>query len=333
MTASPSVRRLAILATALAAGHAAPALATENGQVRALLGAPSYELATPQFPGLYGQLWYQHYNANTLRDNNGDDVARSVTVPGVGTVPVKVKAKVRADVIVPRLTLITDQLVADGRLGFSVALPVVEQTTTVSLSSAVPALAPTLDAAGASQSGRTHGQADIELSSFVDWQGEESRFAAGFAVNAPTGEYNKDRAVNIGTGNYWTVKPLIVASRVFENGLQLGARGTYSINTKNRDTEVRSGQYVHVDWAAVVPVAEQWRVGVQGFVLKQTTKDRGPDVSEDGNKVQTLGLGPTLAYLSEDGIWALDAKVMKEFEVRNRPEGYVSWLRLNVRLD
>ena len=80
-------------------------------------------------------------------------------------------------------------------------------------------------------------------------------------------------------------------------------------------------------------LGDLWRLGVQGFVLTQTTKDKGTGVADDGNKVQTLGLGPTVAYLSESGTWALDFKVMQEFEVRNRPEGTIGWLRLNVRLD
>jgi len=65
----------------------------------------------------------------------------------------------------------------------------------------------------------------------------------------------------------------------------------------------------------------------------QTTKDKGDGVAADGNKVQTYGAGPTIAYLSESGTWAIDFKVMQEFAVRNRPEGTVGWLRLNFRVD
>jgi hypothetical protein len=40
-----------------------------------------------------------------------------------------------------------------------------------------------------------------------------------------------------------------------------------------------------------------------------------------------------VAYTSESGTWAVDMKVMQEFAVRNRPEGQLGWLRLNLRLD
>lgn len=327
MTATSPSRRLTVLASALACA-CAPAFATENGQVRALLGAPSFEMATPQFPGLYGQLWYQHYEADKVRDDNGDQVVRDA-----GGVPVKVKARVRADVVVPRLTYVTEQIVSDGRLGFSVALPLISQRTSVSLSSDVPALAPALAAAGAAQSGEQSGLGDAEVSAFVDWQQDESRIVAGLALGVPTGDYDATRAVNTGAGDYWTMRPLVVASRVWENGVELGARFTYSINSTNRDTDVRSGQYLHADWAAMYRANDLWRVGVQGYVLKQTTNDSGPGVAEHGNKAQALAAGPLVAYTSESGTWAVDAKVMQEFSVRNRPEGQLAWLRLNLRLD
>jgi hypothetical protein len=328
MIASTPARSVALLASALMAAFAAPAFATENGQVRALLGAPSFELVTPQFPGLYGQVWYQHYEADKVRDNNGDEVTRSA-----GGVPIKVKANVRADVIVPRLTYVTEQLIADGRLGFGAALPIVSLRNHVSLSSAVPALQPTLDAQSQSLSGEQSGLGDMEVSSFIDWQHDEYRVITGLALGVPTGDYEAGRAANPGAGNFWTVRPLIVASRVFENGLEFGTRATYSFNTTNRDTEVRSGQYLHADWTAMYRVTDMWRVGLQGYVLKQTTDDRGPGVASDGNRAQALAAGPMVAYTSESGTWAVDFKVMQEFEVRNRTEGQIGWLRLNFRLD
>lgn len=327
MTAMTFPCRLAVLASALAAA-CSPAFATEKGQVRALLGAPSFEMATPQFPGLYGQLWYQHYQADKVMDDAGNEATRDA-----GGVPVKVKAKVRADVLVPRVTYVTEQIINDGRLGFSVALPVISQRTSVTLSSDVPALAPTLAAASAAQSGEQSGLGDAEISAFLDWQQDESRIVAGLALGVPTGDYDKNRAVNPGAGDFWTMRPLVVASRVWENGFEIGGRATYSINSINRETDVRSGQYLHADWAAMYRANDLWRFGVQGYVLKQTTNDHGPGVEAHGNKVQALSAGPLVAYTSESGTWAVDMKVMQEFAVRNRPEGQLGWLRLNLRLD
>ena len=316
-------------------------LATENGQVRALLGAPSYELATPQFPGWYGQLWVQHYSADKLRGDDGEAVSQTMASP-LGALQVTPDVRVRADVLVPRLTYVSEFMVGEGRLGFSAALPLVHQTTDVALNAVLPAGVWTASAAAANallaqesahRSGSESGQADMELAGFIDWQQDESRLVAGLAVVAPTGDYDKNRVVNPGTGKYWTLRPLIVAARAWENGLEVGTRATYSINSRNSDTDVRSGSYLHADWSAMYAATDNWKLGLQGFVLKQFTKDDGPNVAENGNKVQTLGAGPVLAYLAQSGNRALDVKWMQEFEVRNRPEGQVTWVRLNMRLD
>lgn len=314
--------------------------ATENSQVRALLGAPSYEISTPQFPGLYAQFWYQHYEADKLRDADGKTPTQALTVPGVGTLPITVNGSIKADVFVPRLTWVTEKIVADGRLGFSAAFPMVKQTNDFTLTTVLPAGLPTaaaaqinqqLSAAGAALSGQRSGMADPEIAAYLDWQQDESRVALGVAFNPPMGSYNADRAVNPGAGKFWTFKPLLVASRVWENGFAVGLRATYSFNTRNDDTGVRSGQYLHADWSGTYQLNDQWKFGVQGYVLKQFTADRGGDSA--ANKVQALSAGPLIAYLAESGDWGVDFKVMKEFSVRNRPEGTVTWLRLNYRLN
>jgi hypothetical protein len=333
----------AVRATAAAvfALLAAGAQATENGQVRALLGAPSYELATPQFPGWYGQVWLQHYEADKLRGDDGKALTTTAPTP-LGNLTLNVDGKIRADVLVPRFTYIADTVIADGHLGFSATLPVVHQTTDIKLSATLP---PGLTAGqiglvngllaqqSAARSGSHTGLADAEIAGFVDWAQDVSRVVAGLAVGVPTGDYDKNRAVNTGAGNFWTLRPLVVASRVWDNGLSAGLRATYSFNTKNTDTEVRSGQYLHVDWMGMYRLNDRWSAGLQGYVLKQFTADSGPGVAADGNKVQALSAGPVVGYISESGNWALDFKVMQEFSVRNRPEGVLAWARLNFRFE
>lgn len=317
------------------------AFATENGQLRGLLGAPSYELTTPQFPGWYGQLWLQHYSADKLRDNDGNQPTQSVATPA-GPAAVAVNGRINANVLVPRITWVTEKIVAEGRLGFSATLPLVQQRNSIALRATLPpGTPPAAEAAvtallaqqSAALSGEKSGVADLDLAGFVDWAGDDGRVVVGASVVAPTGSYQAGRAVNPGAGNYWTVRPLVLLSRVWENGFELGMRATYSINTKNRDTDVRSGQYLHADWSAMYRVNDEWRVGIQGYAVQQFTKDSGPGIAAHGNKARTFAAGPMLSYVSESGVWAVDAKVLPEFSVRNRPQGTVSWLRLNIRLD
>lgn len=334
-------KKFSLCLGALAALGVSTAGATENGQLRALLGAPSYELTTPQFPGAYGQIWLQHYSADKLRGNDGKSPVTSATTP-VGALNVQADGEVRATVLVPRFTYITETLVSDGRLGFSATLPLIKQENDIRLSTTLPAGLPAATVAAvngllaqqsAQRSGSKSGQGDLDVTAFVDWQGDDGRTALGVSVVAPTGSYEAGRAVNPGAGKFWTIRPLLIASRVWENGLELGLRATYSLNTRNSDTDVRSGQYLHADWAAMYRVNDSWRAGLQGYVVNQFTADNGPGVSSHGNKARVYSAGPMVAYQSESGVWALDFKVMQEFSVRNRPEGQVAWLRLNLRLD
>ena len=68
-------------------------------------------------------------------------------------------------------------------------------------------------------------------------------------------------------------------------------------------------------------------------MVRQFTGDNGPGVPSHGNKARVYSIGPMVAYQSESGVWALDLKVMQEFGVRNRPQGQLAWVRLNLRLD
>ncbi len=315
--------------------------ATENGQLRALLGAPGFEMAAPQFPGMYGQLWLQNYRAKQLRGDDGQALQTQATTP-LGPLAVRVEGEVEADVFVARGTWVTEARVADGRLGFSASLPLIRQRNDIRLSAELPAGLPAatvtalqnlLAQQGAARSGSQSGAGDLDLTGFVDWQQDESRLVLGMSVVAPTGSYEAQRAVNPGAGKYWTLRPLLLTSAVWENGLELGLRATYSFNGRNSATEVRSGQYLHADYAAMYRVNDAWRVGLQGYLVEQTTADKGPGVAAHGNKARVHALGPMLAYLSESGVWSAEIKVLNEFSVRNRPEGITTWLRLNLRLD
>ncbi|MCW7541651.1 transporter [Aquabacterium sp. A7-Y] len=308
-------RPVLLAAVSAAVTFSSSALATENGQVRALLGGPGQELTSPQFPGWYGQVWLQHYRATKVRDNDGN--SNVATLDGQ---QLRVRPKIEATVVVPRLTYISELRYLEGRVGASVSLPIVHQRNEVSFP-------------GGTVSDSKSGIGDTEMAAFLDWQTDDYRLVTSLGLVAPTGDYDEDRAVNPGAGNFWTVRPGVVASYVWENGFEVGSRTTYSFNTRNRDTDVRSGQYLHSDVSGLYRLNDTTRLGLQGFVLRQTTDDSGPDVASHGNKVQSLGLGPLVGYTSEDGRWAVEFKVLREFSVRNRPEGTISYLRLQMRLD
>lgn len=320
-----------LLSLLLCAATSGTALAAENGQLRVLPGAMGYEMALPMLPGVYGDFWYQRYGAKKLRGHDGQEMSAVVPVPGMGDVPVAIKPKVDLDLYIPRLTWMTEQTLADGRLGFGLALPVARVDMRTDFQSDVPALAPTLAGMSAAASGKQSGQGDLEAGVFLDWPSDTGRYAWGLSFSAPTGDYDRNRAVNPGQGNYWTVRPLFMASHVFGNQLQVGTAISYNFNSRNDDTGYRTGQFVHADFMLMASLGDAWRLGLQGFATKQTTEDHDGRGALTDTKTRAFGIGPSLAFVSDTG-WGADLKVMKEYGVRNKTEGTVGWFRLHLYL-
>jgi hypothetical protein len=324
------------LLLALAAGLAvasSPIQATERNQLRALLGLPGQDLTSPLLPGWYFQVNYQHYAADKVVGDDGK-VAESA-LPGGGRA--RADARVRADVVAPRLTWLSEARVGEeGRFGLSMTVPFVHTDLRVAptfFGSPLPPVAAGVNAQAAAASGERSGLGDVEIAPFVDWQDDISRATLAMAVVAPTGDYDRQRAVNPGAGNFWTLRPVLTVSKVTENGWELGLRNTYSFNTRNRDTGYTSGQYLHSDGSALYAVRDGLRVGLGGYLVLQTTDDKGAGAPAHGNKARVFALGPVLSWQNESGRVGAEFKVLEEFGARNRPEGRVAWARLILRLD
>jgi hypothetical protein len=322
---------VALLAACLPAG------ATERGQLRALLGMPGMDMTTPLLPGFYLQTALQSYSADKYRDNDGNSPPL-VSDPSLPGVKIKQETSVKAQVLATRATWLSEARLGDGRLGWSATLPLVNYEVKTNLSAEVSAaMQPTVDAALAkasdASSGKTFGRGDLEVSPFIDWQGESSRTALAFGVVMPTGEYDKARIANPGAGKFWTFRPVLTHGLVTESGWELGLRSTYNFNTRNTATGYRSGQYFQADSSALYKLSDSWRVGLQGYAVIQLTRDAGATAPSDGNKARAFALGPAVNWQNENGDLGLELKVLPEFGVRNRPEGITAWARMLVRLD
>jgi hypothetical protein len=340
------------LALILALAAAGAAHATERGQIRAVNGAAGAEISSPQFPGLYGQFWLQQYTADTFKDANGNNPVTRLPAGPLGSVLLERGGKVDATAFVPRLTWLTDKRLGEGKFGISAALPLVQIDQQVRFTARPgDALVPqqVIDAAqaqgnalAARSSGKQSGLGDMEVMPYIDWQTDTYRYAFGLGVVAPTGDYDAKRAVNTGTGNFWTIRPLAVGSYVFESGIEMGVRATYSFNTRNKDTDNKSGEYFAADYSVHYKLSDSWKLGAQGFANIQTTHDRcaadttaalATRPANNCGLVRAYGLGPVGSWTSEDGRVFVDFKVLREFAVQNRPQGTVFWLRANFRLD
>lgn len=272
--------------------------ASERGASPYAMGAETYMAGAMPPPGLYGQLFVSHYEADALRGNGGEQLP--------------VDFDLRANSIASRLIWVTEQQILGGQLGFHVIAPLVDLRVSVN---------------GQSQSNR--GLGDMILAPALGYHYSDKMHAI-FAVDtiAPTGKYDRDDLANIGC-NYWVLQPVIALAYVDPDGLNVDVKTMYDFNFKNPATDYRSGQALHMDYSAGWGLGNGWVVGVGGYTLWQTTDDRQDGERLPDNKSRSLAIGPSIKYTNKDG-WFLTAKWQDETRVRNRPDGSAYWLKLSV---
>ncbi|MND60740.1 hypothetical protein D3C80_519770 [compost metagenome] len=280
---------------ALSAGLAQ---ASERGGSSYPMGAETYMAGAMPPPGLYGQLFVSHYEADTFRGNDGQKLP--------------VDLNIRANILAPRLIWVTEQQILGGNLGFHIIVPLVD-----------------LDMRFMGQAQSNSGLGDIILAPALGYHYSDKMHAI-FAIDtiAPTGKYDRNDLANIGR-NYWVFQPVIALAYVDPQGLNVDVKTMYDFNRKNDATDYRSGQELHMDYSVGWGLGNGWVIGVGGYALWQTTDDRQDGETVEDNKGRSLAIGPSIKYTNQNG-WFLTAKWQDEMQVRNRADGSAYWLKLSI---
>lgn len=154
-----------------------------------------------------------------------------------------------------------------------------------------------------------------------------------FQVLAPTGEYDRNAAVQPGS-NFWSFDPYWSGTLFLSPAWTVSTRIHYLWNGKNDDPSPqlanyltsgnllssRAGQAFHMNFATEYAVTKELKLGLNGYYLQQTTDTEVNDIAVAGRKERVVALGPGLVYS-----WGPDNNFMfnayKEFDAVNRPEG------------
>lgn len=168
--------------------------------------------------------------------------------------------------------------------------------------------------------------ADIQfLPVMLQWHpSPRSAVNAQLMIQAPTGDYDKDRLVSPGL-NHWAISPMVGMTWISAGGFELSSNFQIDINTRNTDTDYRNGIEYRHEFAAGQHLGD-WTVGLGGYYYRQLSDDKSP-VLEDGNRARVLAAGPAATFL-RPGLPALMFHAYKEFDARNRTEGYNIALRV-----
>ncbi len=249
-------------------------------------------------PGLYFIEYLQHYSADALMDGSGNKV------------PVPFKLNVSA--AVSRFLYQSDIPLLGGRLGGYVFLPLLHASADTGLGS-----------------GSKSGLGDISAGPFVSWHfGKNLHMVAAIEVVVPTGSYEKTELVNLGR-NYWTIEPVFAITWFTDGGMEFSGKFMYDINTENSDTDYKSGQEFHFDYAVGYHTGP-WTIGAVGYYYKQITGDSGAGAVLGDYEGQVIAIGPGVRYDAKNGV-SVEFRYNREFEAENKTEGDKFWVNVVCR--
>ncbi len=277
------------LIVAAVATTSGTAFATEGGGSIYPNGAENYLVAAIPPPGVYVLEYLSGYSADKLLDNNGN--------------PAPINFDLNVTAAATRLIWVTDQQILGGQLAFHAIAPLVHVSASV-------------NGAGQTKSGL----GDITFGPALGYHASENlHYLYGLDFNAPTGQYNKNDMVNLGR-NYWNLEPVFAVTYTQPSGLNADLKVMYDFNGINNETNYRSGQELHADYALGWGFGNGFVAGIGGYLYQQTDDDKVGGIIVQNNRGRAFALGPSLKY-DNGKHWFITAKYEREFDVKNRPEG------------
>ncbi|MCD5993483.1 transporter [Pseudomonas sp. CDFA 602] len=298
-------RHVTLLALGLL-GICSGAQATENGAPTTATGVYDFGagMMPPTTPNGTVGLRTAFYSANVQKDRSGRSLNNnfSLDVLSLGLAYIRM----------------TDQTVLGARYGFGVIVPFFKMDASVQVPTPVGPLNLKAD---------PFRLADIQvLPLILQWNLSPNLFInAQFQVQAPTGDYDRNRLISPGL-NHWTFSPIFNATYITDTGFEVSSSFEADINTRNEATDYKNGVEYRHEFAVGQHVGP-WTVGMGGFYYRQFSDDDAPGL-QTGNRARVMALGPAVSYF-QPGIPPVSLHVYKEFDARNRAEGYTAALRIS----
>jgi hypothetical protein len=185
-----------------------------------------------------------------------------------------------------------------------------------------------LNTQAAASTGGGDGLGDIEVSPVLAWESETTKITFSPTVIFPTGKYDKnDGAGSIGQGNFYTFRPSVGYGRVINDNWNGGVRLTYGVNTKNKDTDYKSGDFLALD-GVIYTALNGLNVGLNLYHLEQLSADKAPTGVAAIGKLSLSGAGLNLAFNTPVG--NAEIKFNQDLRSKNTREGYQLILRLST---
>ncbi len=214
------MRRLMVpaIACGLTLLFAVPAQAQLNGSHTP--GDFGVQSGSQPQPGFYAALFYLRYDADTIKDGDGNIVRLSPSAPG----------SIAVAAAAPLAWYVSKAKVLGANYGAMAVLPFAN----ASIEAPAFALGRTVDTS----------VSDLLLRPVdLGWHTPRADVSAGFQLYAPTGRYERGGSDNIGKG-MWTYEPFVGTTVYFDQKrtVSLAATAYWEFHGKKKDTDVKVGQ-------------------------------------------------------------------------------------------
>jgi hypothetical protein len=179
------------------------------------------------------------------------------------------------------------------------------------------------DGATSSASADSFNISDISLTPIqLNWSSGNFSFRFAETIVAPTGAYDVGKAVNLGR-NYWGFDTTAALTYFNEDiGTEVSIAPGILANTRNGDTNYKTGAEFHLDFTANQFLFESFAIGIRGYFYRQVTGDSGSGAILGDFKGEAVGIGPGFIWLPRfaegklivQGKWMTDVHSEKRFD-------------------
>jgi hypothetical protein len=178
----------------------------------------------------------------------------------------------------------------------------------------------------------TTGFGDLYPLASLKWNMGVNNFMTYITGDIPVGNYSSASLSNLGLGHgaidagggYTYFNPA--------TGHEFSAVAGFTYNFINPTTQYQSGVDFHLDWGASQFLSKQFFIGLVGYAYDQVTADSGSGDKIGAFESRVLAVGPQLGYIfpiaGKQGFLGL--KSYFEFDAKNRPEGWNTWLTFAI---
>ncbi len=290
-------------------------------------GAEAFLAGAAPPPGFYFLDYAYYYTADSMKDDNGDDIAAFDDVT------------VAANVF--RFLWMSDKKIMGGNWGMHTFLPIIG----VDLN---------FKASVGPQHTTSYDDTSVPYVIFspflLSWHLQEGKLhiVTSLAdIYIPTGQDDGNMA-SVGT-NFWTIEP-VLGITYMANNWEFSAKFMYDFNSTQEDyatvygleVDRDPGQEFHFDYSASYAVTPSFRIGVNGYYYTQTTDDSydiDPNMpvtlqepspidllrADEGMRSKVFAVGPGIWYNHKNMFFSL--RNQWEMAAENKTEGYNVWAK------